>query len=206
MIRLRDLLFEAGGGTPSEQAKALGLVYGGFAQWVNPDTRKTMARTVDGKLVKVDGAEEGTSKADKGRLAILSFDASVLSPDRSGVAPDKIAMYNKLLIKILQFGGDFTVFSGHNQERDVAMYLKKVGVSAGVKIIPLAASTPQKKRVYVEKKIKEGYKQIQYFDNDSTSVNAIESLKAPYNKLSIQIETFDLPNLQGDQKSWADSE
>lgn len=198
-IKLSDILAEAEGeATPSAQAKALGLVYGGFAQWIDPETRITKARTVDGKLVKVDDEEESEDKSELGRLAILNFDPALLQGKSKQVPEDALKMYNKLLTKILQFGGDFIIFTARSQELEVAKYLKEIGITAGVKIAPFASSESQKKRKYVEKKIKAGYSHIQYFDFDKKDIAAIESLKAPYNKLNVRIEAFQLPRLLGD--------
>lgn len=198
-LRLTDLLNEAEEGqTPAQQAKAMGLVYGGFGGWIDPETRVVKARTVDGKLVKVDGDEEGGSKEDLGRVAILNFDPSLLQSTASKLPEEKVKAYNKLLAKILQFGGDFIIFTARSQEKDVAKYLMKIGITAGVKLAPFASAESQKKRKYVEKKIKSGYSHIQYFDFDAKDIAAIESLKPPYNKLNVRIETFDIPTLTGD--------
>ena len=202
MVRLADLLNEAEEGqTPAQQAKSMGLVYGGFGGWIDPETRVVKARTVDGKLVKADGDEDGSAKEDLGRVTILNFDPSLLQGKAKQLPPEKVKTYNKLLAKILQFGGDFIIFTARSQEEDVARYLQKIGITAGVKLAPFASSESQKKRKYIEKKIKSGYSHIQYFDFDSKDIAAIESLKPPYNKLNVRIETFDIPTLSGDQNA-----
>ena len=202
MVLLAELLNEAEAGqTPGQQAKALGLVYGGFGGWIDPETRVVKARTVDGKLVKVGDDEEGPSKEDLGRVAILNFDPALLQKSAASVPQEKVQAYNKLLTRILQFGGDFIVFTARSQEKDVARYLQKIGITSGVKLAPFGSSDSQKKRKYVEKKIKSGYSHIQYFDYDGKDIAAIESLKPPYNKLNVRIETFDIPTLSGESNA-----
>jgi hypothetical protein len=190
----KQLLSEAGQ-SPGEQAKALGLVYGGFGGWIDPDTRVVMARTVDGKLVRVKDGEEEEGDQNLGRLIILNFDPNILHAEKNGIPEEKQKAYKALIHKVLKFGGDFIVFTARTQAIEVAKYLKGMGINNGVKIVPFGSSAGQKKRKFVEKKIKTGYKEIQYFDYNKSDIAAIESLKAPYNKKQIKIDAVRIPEL-----------
>jgi hypothetical protein len=185
--------------TPAEQAKALGLEYGGFGGWIDSN-RKVVARTINGKLVKVDDQEEAQVEEDLGRIIVFDFDDELLYTDMKKATPEikKIIYLIKSLIKT---GSDTVILHSRNSERKVAEFLKKVGVTSGPTLIPIGSSEPNKKREFVEKKIKAGYSEIQFFDRDPKSVHAIESLKAPYNRLEIKIETHQIPKLKYDPET-----
>lgn len=184
---------------PGDQAKALGLTYGGFGGWINPSTRKVVARTVNGRLVRVDGETAETQKEDLGRLMIVDFDDELLYIDPSKAKED-YHRYIRFLKSIVKTGSDVIVMHARNSERNVAVFLKKVGITSGPTLIPIGSSTPEKKRELVEKKIKAGYSEIGFFDRDEKAIHAVESLKAPYNKLEIKIETKKIPSLKRDKE------
>src|SRR5690242_4344069 len=178
---MNNFLFEL---EASEQAKQLGLVYLGYGGWGYPDDpeRNVVARTIDGKLVKKEDEKEAESKKDLGQLSILTFEDALLRIDSR--LPEKYAENFKLMIKaIINSGTDFVVLCKRGSERLVADYLRKNGVRAGVKIVPLDNITPALIHDYVKKKINEGFTTIEYFDVDDQNCNAVESLKATFNKI-----------------------
>jgi hypothetical protein len=179
--------------TPSEQAKRLGLTYGGFGGWVDSN-RVVRARTVDGKLVKVDDAAEGGEK-NMGRLTVLTFPGDLMHTDRHQISEPVKAKFNVLLQAILKFEGTFVIFTPRNNEENVARYLKDAGITSNVKLVPFGSADPNKKRGYVEKKIKAGFREIEYFDQDKKAVSATEGLKAPFNKLNLKLNTHVIPPL-----------
>lgn len=61
MIRFKKMLAEAS--NAAQEARKLGLKYAGFGRWIEPDSRKLIAVTKNGKLVKVKHAEGGKGLA-----------------------------------------------------------------------------------------------------------------------------------------------
>ena len=185
--------------TAKDEAHALGLVYGGFAGWVDPKdpSRKVVAKTVKNKLVRVTGDEDAIEKDtdDLGRLTIFDLDFEVIyaNPKQNRVA---LKDYITLMKSILHVGSDFVILIKKNGEKDAATFLKKIGIIHGVKLSPLGSFDPEKKKRFVEKKIKEGYTEIQYYDRDEKAISAISSLKATYNKLDIRIDAHKVPTFK----------
>lgn len=184
--------------SPADQAKALGLVYGGFGGWIDPKTRVVKARTIDGELVQVDDEEEGEGNANMGKISVFVLDHQVIK--RGNQSKSKyVETYNKIIKTISKRGdGDMVILIERNTEREIAEYLRKIGISAGLKLTPLDTTDPNKIRDYVKQKIEAGYSEIHYFDTDKVSINAIESLRAPYNKKKIKIETHPLTKMSTD--------
>jgi hypothetical protein len=182
--------------SPADQAKALGLVYGGFGGWIDPKTRIVKARTVDGELVKVDDEEDGESSQDMGKINIFVLDHAVIKKASEDSSSTYVKKYNKIIKTLSQRGdGDMVILIERNTEREIADYLRKIGLSSGLKLTPLAADDPNQIREYVRQKIESGYTDIQYFDTDKVNINAVESLRAPYNKKKITIDTHILTKM-----------
>jgi hypothetical protein len=181
--------------TPSETAKTLGLEYGGFGGWIDPKTRVVKARTVNGKLVRVDGDEEESGDDDLGRLIIVNFDDELLYVDAKNSKNKDVERLIYLLKSVVRTGSDVVILHARNSEKKVAKWLKDHGITAGVTLVPYGSSSPDKKHDFVEKKVHAGYTEIQYFDHDVKAIHAIESLRAPYNKREVQIEPHQLPKL-----------
>ena len=182
--------------TPADQAKSLGLVYGGFGGWIDPKTRQVKARTVDGKLVRVDDEENGGTTQTLGKLNIFVLDHNVMK-NGERLSKKYTDKYNKIIQSILKHGdGEMIILIEKNTEREVADYLRKIGISGGLKLTPIDATDPNKIRAYVEKKIKAGHNSIQYYDTNETNINAVESLRAPYNKLDLSIDTHPLTKIE----------
>lgn len=182
--------------TPADQAKSLGLIYGGFGQWIDPKTRITKARTIDGKLVKVDSSSEDAPEADLGKINIFVVDHSVL--EKAKRVPDSrfVEIYNKLLKAMVKIGGaENVMLVNQHSQQEVAEYFRKIGISAGVNLTPIDMNDPNKIHEFVEKKIKEGYTHIEFYDNNQVNIESVESLRAPYNKLDLTIDTHPLKKM-----------
>ena len=52
----------------SDQAKKMGLIYAGYGRWKDPRTGKIVAKTIDGKLVKIENGEELTPEPEEPEL------------------------------------------------------------------------------------------------------------------------------------------
>lgn len=187
--------------TPAEQAKSLGLVYGGFGGWIDPKTRVVKARTIDGKLVKVEDEDEGQDRPDLGPLILFNFDEQILGTDKDE-APRFIHKFDSVIKAILQKGADVVFIIPPATEHKVADYLRGIGVHAGPTLVPLVSDDPNKRHDFVAKKIKEGYTKIHYFDHSEVNCKAVESLEATYNKLDVRVVTH-LLTKKGDQKDAA---
>lgn len=183
--------------TPAEQAEAMGLVYLGFGGWgyeTDPE-RKVVARTIDGKLVKVGEEEEGETSQDLGRVTILAFENTILRADPT--KPSKYIEKFQMMIKaIVKRGNDFVLLCKLGDERAVADYLRKIGLKAGLKIVPVSDLTPAKAHDFAEQKIQDGYTQIEYFDTNTQNCKAVESLKATFNKMeNLKIDVHPLTRM-----------
>ena len=193
----KQLLTES---TPAEQAKSMGLVYLGFGGWgyENDPERNVVARTIDGKLVKVGEEEEGDASRDLGRVTILAFEDTILQADSS--KPSKYIEKFQMMIKaIVKRGNDFVLLCKLGREREVADYLRKIGLKAGLKIVPVSDLTPAKAHDFAEQKIQDGYSRIEYFDTNPQNCKAVESLKATFNKLeNLTIDVHPLTRLDTD--------
>ena len=177
----------------SEQAKALGLVYGGFSAWLNPKTRKKVAQTIEGKLVKTGGEEE--TSTDLGKINIFRVDLPTI---QKGDDSKKYTTTYGEIIKYIVRKGDapLTVLVPMNSQREVAEYLhNELNLSSGVKLTGISNVNPNEIHAYVKEKIEEGYTNIQYFDTSELNINAVESLTAPYNKRDIIIKTHPLKGI-----------
>lgn len=194
-MKLTDLLTEL---TASEMAHNLGLTYGGFSGWVDKN-RKVVARTIDGKLVKVDHEEEGESDTDMGQVIILAFEDDLLKIDKS--KPSKFMMkYNSFIKAIIQKGWDFVLLCNRGSEHAIADFLRRNGIKAGLKLVPIGELDPNKAMDFVKKKIEQGYTNIQYFDTSEQNCNAVDGLNATYNKkdeLSIDVHPLTRIDLKG---------
>jgi hypothetical protein len=183
--------------TPAETAKSMGLTYLGFGGWgyASDPKRKVVARTIDGKLVRVEDDAQANQKAtDAGRLIIVDFDDHLLYADLQ-TPTDAVRRYVHLLKTVVRTGSETIVLHSRNAEKQVAKFLKQIGVTAGPKLVPYGSSEPNKKKLLVQQKIKTGFTEIQFFDRDPHAIHAVESLKAPYNKLKVKIETHQIPPL-----------
>jgi hypothetical protein len=190
-FKMKNFLHEV---TPPEQAKGMGLVYGGFASWLDPKTRKAVAQTVEGTLVKIDHEGDGAS-TDLGKVNIFRLDIQVIRDgnERSEKYTDR---YNKILKFILKLGdGPLIILTPLNTQHEVAEYFQKNGITSGLKLSPINDADPNEIHSYVETKIKEGYTSIQYFDTNNINIKTVESLEAPYNKLDLTINTHKLKGM-----------
>jgi len=191
--------------TPAEQAKAMGLEYLGFGGWGHGDDRIVRAKTIKGKLVKVEDEEEASQEQELGRLIIIDIDDKLLYADIKNPS-DTVQRYLYLLRALVRTGQDVILMHARNSEKKLATFLKQTGITSGVTLVPFGSSTPDKKRDFVEKKINEGYKEIQFFDRDATAIHAIESLKAPYNKSDISIETHKIPSITDESRATSNAD
>jgi len=151
MISLRQLLEEATAIfekdaeqlVASKVAKKLGLTYKGFGRWADPKTNKIVAKTIDGKLVKVAPEdEEGQSDYGKGgkydtkrgmQQVTKKLDAPSGQPFTKPTGkPSSYAKTNTKLIQTLQKNKD-------RIDNDEAMLskatdlVKKMNVTQGVR-------------------------------------------------------------------------
>lgn len=186
--------------TPAEQAHALGFEYLGFGGWGNPQDRIVRAKTVDGKLVRVEDNQESEPTEDLGRCIIVDVDDKLLYADLKQPT-DTVQRYIYLLHALVKTGQSVVLMHARNSEKKLAQFLKQIGITAGPQLAPIGSGTPDKKRELVEKKVQAGYKEIQFFDRDPLAIHAVESLKAPYNKRNIQIETHKIPPITDDSKA-----
>jgi hypothetical protein len=173
---LRQILLEM---SPAETAKGLGLTYGGFGGWIDPKTRKVVARTVQGALVRVEDGEGGPENL--GRINILSFDYELTKTDWNNPS-EYIKKYAKMVDALMKVDGDFVIVCDEHQVREMADFMRRIGIRAGVKVKPIGLIDPDKVKEFAETKIKEGYTIIHFFDSDEKNVHAIESLRATFNR------------------------
>jgi hypothetical protein len=183
---------------PADEAKKLGLEYCGFGGWCIPKTREVVARTVDGQLVRVDDNEDQKKNKDLGRLIVVNFDDELLYVDSKHPEDRATKLLVNLMKSVVRTGSDVILLHARNSEKKVAKWLKMQGITGGPTLIPYGSADVVKKKELIEKKIRAGYKEIEFFDSDAKSLRAINSLKAPFNKRQIQIDTHQIPKLAHD--------
>jgi hypothetical protein len=177
----KQRLFE----TPAEEAHSLGLEYGGFGGWIDPKTRAVKAKTIDGHLVKVNGNEQGgDEEPEYGPLVVLHMENWIYSADPDAPFTQK---YNKMIKTIVHKGIDVAVLVERGKEHVAADYLRKMGIGAGVKLVPINAEDDTQVKEFFRQKIDLGYRKFHYFDSNHRNIKAVESLKAPYNKLDLKL-------------------
>jgi hypothetical protein len=186
--------------TPAEQAKALGFEYLGFGGWGYAKDRIKRAETIDGKLVRIEHDAETEQEENLGRLIVVDVDDNLLYADVKNPT-ETVARYIHLLKALVKSGQDVVLMHARNSEKRLAVFLKQNGITAGAALAPIGSGTPDKKKEFVEKKIHAGYTEIQFFDRDPKAIHAIESLKAPYNKRNITIETHQIPPISDDSRA-----
>jgi hypothetical protein len=200
-LSLKEILTEAQS-EASKQAHALGFVYGGRAQWIDPKTREVKARSVKTasgtKLVRV--GEEGGDEAEKkkGKLSIVDFDDTLLDATTEIKQDKRAIMYINMIKGLQQQGGDVIVMCGRGEEKKVAKCLRDQGISSGIKVAPVGHTDPNRKREFVKKKIRSGYKDIEYFDDSKKNIAAVESLRATFNRANIKLITHEIKAINPD--------
>jgi hypothetical protein len=189
--------------TPAEQAHAMGLVYGGFGGWIHkqdPD-RKVVARTIDGKLIRVSDDEDGGNQ-DLGRINVFRFDPEILSMSTKNPSSRFVWKYNAILKSITKMGSAVMIVP-RGTEHTVADYLRRIGIDGGVKLAPITSDNPNLVRDFVAEKIEQGFSNVQYFDTNEKAVNAVDSLHAQYNKKdNLHLKTHQLTGRNAKQSNF----
>jgi len=195
---MRTIITEAK--TPSEQAKSMNppLVYVGFAGWASSKdpNRKVVAKTIDGKLVRVDDDDEETKgkKIDPmTQYTIIDLDEEFLKADKRSPAREK---YIALFKHLINAGDKLIILTARGSDERAAAFLKEIGITNNVKLIPYGSAEPEKKKKLVNTLIKDGARHIRYFDRDPHAVSAVEGLKATFNRAEIDLDTHTLAPFQ----------
>jgi ABC-type uncharacterized transport system substrate-binding protein len=115
-----------------------------------------------------------------------------------GKKDKRAAMYVNMIKGLATQGGDLIVMCGRGREEveAVARFFADIGVVSGIKVAPVGHTDPNRKKEFVKKKIKSGYKDIQYFDDSKKNVAAIESLRATFNRAEITLVTHVIPAIK----------
>lgn len=175
--------------TPAEEAHAMGLEYGGFGGWIDPKTRQVKAKTIDGHLVRVTDDDESKEEQQFGPLVVLHMENWIFNADPNKPFTEK---YNAMIRAIVHKGVDVAIFVERGKEHAAASYLRKMGVGGGVKLVPINGNDDTQVKEFFRQKIELGYRKFHYFDTNMRNIKAVESLKAPYNKLDLKIKVHPL--------------
>lgn len=100
------------GKKPAEQAKELGLVYGGYGYWIDPKTKERVAQTIDGKLVKTAPEAPNDKTVEKPAEPKAPKDARYTNPEQiPPIHPDPVAkkqLDKETLKKLIKMVADRT--------------------------------------------------------------------------------------------------
>jgi|SRR6185312_8884921 len=179
-----------------DDAHKRGLIYLGHALWGDPKTKKAVAKTMNNKLVKIEPGEE--NEEDLGKAIILDFDSSLLHINiKNSKLRTAIQAYTRLLRRILLSGNNkYFVMTTHSDQETVDKFLHHIGITTNIKFIPISNSDIDTKKNFVEKQIKHGYSDIEFFDRDPQAVAAVDGLKSTYNQLDVRIDTHQIPTFK----------
>jgi hypothetical protein len=135
-------------------------------------------------LVRSEPDEEQSEEKEYGPLVVIHMDDWIFKADPNSAFTQK---YNKIIKAIVHKGIDVAVLVERGKEHAAADYLRKMGVGAGVKLVPLNAEDDTQVKEFFRQKIDLGYRKFHFFDSNHRNIKAVESLKAPFNKLDLKI-------------------
>lgn len=103
--------------------------------------------------------------------------------------PEEIIGYTKLLKRFLSSEGErrVTILTARGAYKPVKEYLKDIG-AAGVYVVALGDSDPEKKAKYIEDQIKKGYDDVFFIDDSAKNVEAVQKLEKKYPKVKFRIQ------------------
>ena len=97
------------------------------------------------------------------------------------IKPRKLPRYVQRLKSAIKSDNDVSIVTARGSERPIAQFLKQVGITKGVKIVPVNSGDPTKKTDYIEKKIRNGhYTDIIMYDDSSKNIEAFHQLEKKY--------------------------
>jgi hypothetical protein len=185
--------------TPAEQAKSMGLTYGGFGGWVDA-SRTVVAKTINGQLVKVDPKDSQEEKQELEKLNVFRFDPRMISVSEKNPKSRFVWKYNQILKAITSQGAKTIMLIPRGTEQETATYLRTLGMGPGVKLSPMNAEDPNKVRDFVSQKIKAGHSSVDYYDTSEKGIAAVHSLKAQFNRLdNLNLKTHQLTSKESFQ-------
>lgn len=160
------------------------------------DFDDTLVKT-DAKIIitKKDGTRK---KLTSGQYAVYKPDSSddidVSQFDKVLINPRAIPKYVDALKRVVQKGSaKVIILTARGDYRPVASFLRDIGIRSGVKIVALDSSNPELKKNYIEKLIKKGATDIEFYDDSPKNIRAVNTLKRLYSK--VNLKTYHVPHI-----------
>ena len=130
---------------------------------------------------ELSSAEFATYKAEPGDKLDLSQFENVL------INPRAIPKYVKKLRVAVGGSGVAIILTARGDARPIAKFLKTIGITGGVKIAALRTTNPDDKREYIERLIQKGAKDIEFYDDSSKNIQAVQTLTKKYPGVRLKI-------------------
>jgi hypothetical protein len=144
------------------------------------DTLVRTAATV--KVTHDDGSTEELTPAQYAQYDARPNDAFDYSQFDDLVDPRPIKRYNRILHKAVDNPkiGKVVVLTARSAIPPVAKFLSQIGITKGVKIVPLNSGDPNLKRAYIERQIENGFDRLLFVDDSHKNINAVAALRQKY--------------------------
>jgi len=103
------------------------------------------------------------------------------------IDPRPIKRYNRILHKAVDNPkvDKVVVLTARRSLPPVAKFLSQIGITKGVKIVPLDSGDPNLKRAYVERQIEDGYNRVLFVDDSPKNIKAVGDLRRKYPSVNL---------------------
>jgi hypothetical protein len=128
--------------------------------------------TADGEVKKLTPAEYAVYEKSPGDdFDYREFDELI--------NPEPIPRYVRLLKRALASSkvDKVVILTARGSEKPVAAFLKSVGITTGLKIVPLGDSDPERKKEYIRRQIQKGFTRVAFADDSPKNVVAAKELR-----------------------------
>lgn len=136
----------------------------------------------DGKVKKLTPAEYAVYEKEDGD----QFDYSEF---QDLIDPTPIPRYVRLLKRAVESSkvDKVAILTARGSEKPIVKFLKSVGITSGVKIVPLGDSNPERKKDYIRHQIQKGYDRVAFADDSPKNVEAAKELRTEFPQVKLVV-------------------
>jgi len=142
--------------------------------------------TADGEVKRLSPAEYAVYEKSPGdEFDYREFDDLI--------NPEPIPRYVQLLKRAIASSkvDKVVILTARGSERPVAAFLKSVGITSGLKIVPLGDSDPERKKEYIRRQIQNGFIRVAFADDSPKNVTAARELRAEFPDAKLVVHQVD---------------
>lgn len=179
---------------------------------VEPRQKKLFIFDFDDTLAKTNSRVK-VINPKKGEFMLTPAQYAIYKPDPEDqfdysefdelIEPEELPTYVRRLKSAINTGQDVSIVTARGSERPVALFLKNVGITHGVKIVPVGSSNPHKKIEYIEKKLaNNNYSDVIMYDDAPKNIEAFGTLQKKYSNIRFhghQVPHHHKPSKKPDQ-------